>query len=50
MKETIETNMKKYGHKSTFQSEIIKNKWKKNIKEKYNVEHIFQLDSVQVVI
>ena len=42
-----ETNIVRYGTKSSFQNDEVKNKWKNTIKEKYGVDHIFKLDSIK---
>jgi len=44
---TAETNIDKYGHKSSFQNIEVRNKWKRNVKKKYGVDHVFQLDEVK---
>jgi hypothetical protein len=41
------TNLEKWGYKSTFQNLKVQEKWRKNIKKKWGVDHIFQLKSIK---
>jgi hypothetical protein len=45
---TINTNINKYGTKSTFQNEEVRNKWKETIKIKYGVDHYFKTDEFKI--
>lgn len=47
-KKTEDTNIERYGCKSSFQNIEVRNKWKKKIQEKYGVDHYFQTKEFKI--
>lgn len=43
-KKQEQTNIERWGHKSSFQNEEVRERWKTTIEEKYGVDHYFKTD------